>query len=44
MYGLLKTLHLRAFWHSIGREARLRGKDMLLGPALNIQRLPAGCP
>ncbi len=27
---------------AIGREARLRGKDMLLGPAINIQRLPVG--
>jgi len=27
---------------AIGREARRRGKDMLLGPAINIQRLPVG--
>ena len=26
----------------IGREARLRGKDMMLGPAINIQRIPTG--
>jgi beta-glucosidase len=26
----------------IAREARMRGKDMLLGPAINIQRLPTG--
>jgi beta-glucosidase len=26
----------------IAREARLRGKDMLLGPAINIQRIPTG--
>jgi len=26
----------------MGREARLRGKDMLLGPAINIQRIPTG--
>jgi beta-glucosidase len=26
----------------MAREARLRGKDMLLGPAINIQRLPTG--
>ena len=27
---------------AIAREARLRGKDMLLGPAINIQRIPTG--
>ena len=27
---------------AMGREARLRGKDMLLGPAINIQRIPTG--
>jgi beta-glucosidase len=26
----------------MAREARLRGKDMILGPAINIQRLPTG--
>lgn len=26
----------------MGREARLRGKDVILGPAINIQRLPVG--
>ena len=26
----------------IGKEARLRGKDVILGPAVNIQRLPVG--
>ncbi len=26
----------------MAREARLRGKDMLLGPAINIQRVPTG--
>jgi len=26
----------------IGKEARLRGKDIMLGPAINIQRLPVG--
>jgi len=27
---------------AIGAEGRLRGKDMLLGPAINIQRIPTG--
>jgi beta-glucosidase len=27
---------------ALAREARLRGKDMLLGPAINIQRIPIG--
>jgi len=27
---------------ALAREARLRGKDMLLGPAINIQRIPTG--
>ena len=27
---------------AMGREARLRGKDIILGPAINIQRLPVG--
>ena len=33
-----------AYEYGVGmaREARLRGKDMLLGPAINIQRLPTG--
>jgi beta-glucosidase len=26
----------------IAREAKLRGKDMILGPAINIQRIPTG--
>ena len=26
----------------MGREARLRGKDIILGPAINIQRIPTG--
>lgn len=26
----------------MAKEARLRGKDMILGPAINIQRLPTG--
>ncbi len=26
----------------MAREARLRGKDMVLGPAINIQRIPTG--
>ena len=31
-----------AYGHSMSREARLRGKDMILGPAINIQRFPTG--
>ena len=31
-----------AYGTAIAREARLRGKDMLLGPAINIQRIPTG--
>ncbi len=27
---------------AMGHEARLRGKDIILGPAINIQRLPVG--
>lgn len=27
---------------AMSREARLRGKDMILGPAINIQRIPTG--
>lgn len=30
------------YGNAIGEEARLRGKDMILGPAINIQRLPVG--
>ncbi len=30
------------FGTGMAREARLRGKDMLLGPAINIQRIPTG--
>ena len=31
-----------AYGKGMGREARLRGKDMVLGPAINIQRIPTG--
>jgi beta-glucosidase len=33
-----------AYSYGLGmaREARLRGKDMILGPAINIQRIPTG--
>jgi len=31
-----------AYGTAIGHEARLRGKDVLLGPAINIQRIPTG--
>jgi beta-glucosidase len=31
-----------SFGTGMAREARLRGKDMLLGPAINIQRIPTG--
>ena len=31
-----------AVGEGIGYEARLRGKDVMLGPAINIQRLPVG--
>jgi len=33
-----------AYKYGIGmaREARIRGKDMILGPAINIQRIPTG--
>ncbi len=30
------------YGRGMGIEARLRGKDMLLGPAINIQRIPTG--
>ena len=31
-----------AYGAAVAKEARLRGKDMLLGPAINIQRIPTG--
>ena len=31
-----------AYGRDMSREARLRGKDMILGPAINIQRIPTG--
>ncbi len=31
-----------AYGRGMGHEARLRGKDMILGPAINIQRIPTG--
>ncbi|MBP5570985.1 MAG: glycoside hydrolase family 3 C-terminal domain-containing protein [Prevotella sp.] len=31
-----------AYGRGMGIEARLRGKDMVLGPAMNIQRIPTG--
>jgi beta-glucosidase len=31
-----------AYGRGMSREARLRGKDMILGPAMNIQRIPTG--
>lgn len=36
--------HELAYKYGTGmaREARLRGKDMILGPAINIQRIPTG--
>lgn len=30
------------YGEGMGHEARLRGKDVVLGPAMNIQRLPVG--
>ncbi len=30
------------FGTGMAKEARLRGKDMILGPAINIQRIPTG--
>ncbi|WP_340114925.1 glycoside hydrolase family 3 C-terminal domain-containing protein [Maribellus mangrovi] len=30
------------FGTGMAREARIRGKDMILGPAINIQRIPTG--
>ncbi|MBR5724071.1 MAG: glycoside hydrolase family 3 C-terminal domain-containing protein [Bacteroidales bacterium] len=32
----------RLYGKGMGIEARLRGKDVILGPAVNIQRLPVG--
>jgi len=32
----------KAYGNGIGQEARARGKDVMLGPAINIQRLPVG--
>ena len=31
-----------AYGRGMSREARLRSKDMILGPAINIQRIPTG--
>ena len=31
-----------AYGRGMSREARFRGKDMILGPAINIQRIPTG--
>lgn len=31
-----------AYGRGMSREARMRGKDMILGPAINIQRVPTG--
>lgn len=31
-----------AYGKALAKEARLRGKDMILGPAINIQRIPTG--
>lgn len=31
-----------AYGRAMSREARMRGKDMILGPAINIQRVPTG--
>jgi len=30
------------YGHGMGVEGRIRGKDIILGPAINIQRLPVG--
>jgi len=30
------------YGQGMGKEARVRGKDVILGPAINIQRLPVG--
>ncbi len=36
------TTLAHAYGVTLGQEARERGKDMLLGPAVNIQRIPNG--
>ncbi|MBO4658027.1 MAG: glycoside hydrolase family 3 C-terminal domain-containing protein [Prevotella sp.] len=36
------TQWAHAYGRGMGHEARLRGKDMILGPAINIQRIPTG--
>ena len=36
-----KELAYKNGW-AMGKEGRLRGKDIILGPAINIQRLPVG--
>jgi len=36
------TDYAYAYGRALSREARLRGKDMILGPAMNIQRIPTG--
>ena len=36
-----KELARKNGW-AMGKEGRLRGKDIILGPAINIQRLPVG--
>ena len=36
------TDYAYAYGRAMSHEARLRGKDMILGPAINIQRIPTG--
>lgn len=36
------TKWAQAYGQAMSHEARLRGKDMILGPAINIQRIPTG--
>lgn len=36
-----KEMAYKIGW-AMGKEGRLRGKDIILGPAINIQRLPVG--
>ena len=36
-----KEMAYKSGW-AMGKEGRLRGKDIILGPAINIQRLPVG--
>ena len=36
-----KEMSYKNGW-AMGKEGRLRGKDIILGPAINIQRLPVG--